>query len=223
MSLNSTFFLRRINTHQFDVAAIASTPHPAIAPESAMTEENRVLELRLYWGDILLGINYYNKSPMITIGETKNTQIFISSEGLPTQQFPLIRYRDGEYFLTFTNQMDGEVELAGNVIKFDVLSQRYGAQQDGDFSNSYKWRLAPTTRAIVHWGGLTIAMQFVPPPNKLTRSLWGSLDYKYLNIGLMVLILHLIVMISLLLHPYDAQNLMTTWISFINAREKFFT
>ncbi|MBC7792539.1 MAG: AgmX/PglI C-terminal domain-containing protein [Clostridia bacterium] len=199
--------ISRITQERLRSAAIESKPHPALAPEEPMTHESRILELRVYWGTILLDIDHRHKPKKITIGETKNTDVFISSEGLPTEEFPLIRTIDDEYVLTFTNAMDGELEIGGNI---QPLAQARGssvAQKDPDFDGSYRVRMPMDSRAIVHWGGITFALRFVPPAQVVPNPFWKDLDLQYVNLLLMSIFFHLAMIVTFMVLPHDTESL----------------
>ncbi len=199
--------LRRITNQRLRSAAVESKPHPALAPEQQMTTENRVLELRIYWGEVLLGINHYVKPKRITIGETKRTNVFISSEGLPLEEFPLVRYLDDEYVLTFTKHMEGEFESGGQVTTLQDARGSSTAKRDDDLADSYQVRMAMETRAIVHWGGVTFALRFVPPSEGVPRGGVRNWDLQYLNVMVMSIFLHLATVITLMVYPYDTDSL----------------
>ncbi len=199
--------IQRITQERLRSAAIESKPHPALAPEEAMSAENRVLEMRVYWGTILLNIEHRRKPKAITIGETKNTNVFISSEGLPKEEFPLIRTIDDEYVLTFTNAMDGEIEIAGQVQPLSVVRGTSLAQKDSDMEGSYQVRLPQDARAIVHWGGITFAFRFVPPAQALPNPFWKDLDLQYVNLLLMSIFFHLALIVTFMVYPHDTESL----------------
>jgi pSer/pThr/pTyr-binding forkhead associated (FHA) protein len=199
--------ISRITQERLRSAAIESKPHPALPPEEAMTPESRILELRVYWGQILLDIDHRRKPKKITIGETKNTDVFISSEGLPTEEFPLVRTIDDEYVLTFTSSMDGELEIGGQI---QPLAQARGssvAQKDPDLENSYRVRLPMDARAIVHWGGITFALRFVPPAQVMPNPFWKDLDLQYVNLLLMSIFFHLAMVVTFMVLPHDTESL----------------
>ncbi|MBN1962113.1 MAG: FHA domain-containing protein [Deltaproteobacteria bacterium] len=199
--------IRRITNERLGAAAVESKPHPALAPERPMSAENRVLEMRLYWGEVLLGISHYSKPKKITIGETKKTDVFISSEGLPVEEFPLVRYIDNEYVLTFTRHMEGEVEVGGQLGSLQTLCGSSHARKDDHLSESYQVRMAADSRAIVHWGGATFALRFVVPPEPLQRHFWKDLDLHFINVALLSLFFHLALVVTLLVYPYDTESL----------------
>ncbi len=199
--------IQRITQERLRSAAIESKPHPALAPEESMSADNRVLEMRVYWGTILLDIDHRRKPKAITIGETKNTDVFISSEGLPKEEFPLIRTIDDEYVLTFTNSMDGEIEINGQTQPLSAARGTSLVQKDGDLESSYQVKLPADARAIVHWGGITFAFRFVPPAQALPNPFWKDLDLQYVNLLLMSIFFHLALIVTFMVYPHDTESL----------------
>lgn len=199
--------ISRITQERLRSAAIESKPHPALAPEEPMTPDSRVLEMRVYWGTILLDIDHHRKPKKITIGETKNTDVFISSEGLPSEEFPLIRTIDDEYVLTFTTSMDGELEIGGNMQPLSQARATSVVQKDPDFENSYRVKMPMDSRAIVHWGGITLALRFVPPAQVIPNPFWKDLDLQYVNLLLMSIFFHLAMVVTFMVLPHDTESL----------------
>jgi hypothetical protein len=199
--------IRRITKDRLRSAAVESKPHPALPPEEQISRENRVLEMRLYWGEILLRVYHFHEPKKITIGESRNTDIFLSSEGLPIEAFPLIRYVDGEYLLTFTAQMEGEVELDGQLHALHQVRGTSVARKDPDLDDSYFVRLPENARAIVHWGGATFALRFVAPAKPVPNPFFKNLDLQYINMLLLSVFFHIATVVTCLVYPYDTEML----------------
>ncbi|OGQ91739.1 MAG: hypothetical protein A2289_11840 [Deltaproteobacteria bacterium RIFOXYA12_FULL_58_15] len=199
--------IRRITKERLRSAAVESKPHPALPPEEKMARDNRVMEMRVYWGEILLGVHHYLKPKKITIGESKNTDIFLSSEGLPIEAFPLIRYVDDEYLLTFTTQMEGEVEIDGQLLPLQSLRGSAGARKDPDLEGSYFVKLPENARAVVHWGGATFALRFTAPARPVPNPFFKNLDLQYINMLLLSIFFHVATIVTFMVYPYDTESL----------------
>ena len=184
-----------------------SKPHPAIAPEEPLSADNRILELRFYWGEVLLGMWHHDKPKRVTIGENNRTDIFLSSESLPTEEFPLIRYKDGDYLISVTNQMEGEVETGGETQSLRKAISSGWARKDDELADTYRIKMAMDTRGVVHWGGATFAMRFVPRPVVTKESFWKSLDLQYINATILSLFLHIAIVVTLAVYPHDTEAL----------------
>ena len=199
--------LRQATQERLRSAAVESRPHPGLLPEEPLTRDNRVLELRLYWNDALLGMYHYVRPKRVTIGENTRTDIFLSSEGLPTEEFPLIRYKDSEYIFTYTTQMEGEIEIGGQLLSLEDAAQSQYAQRDSDLSESHQIKMTDDMRILLHWGGATFALRFVPPP-KIVKAPWGKdLDLQFINSSILSLFLHLALIITLAVYPHDTESL----------------
>ncbi len=199
--------VRRISTGHLTGAAVESRPHPSLPPEPKMTNANRVLEMRAYWGEALLAVHHYDKPQKITIGESKGTDFFISSEGLPTEVFPMIRYIGDEYVLTYCDEMEGELEIGGVLSSLSSLRSSSLARRDDDLSGSVQVRLPADSRGIVHWGGATFALRFVAPTQPPPTSLFQNLDFHYVTLLIASMLLHFVVVAVLVMYPYETAHL----------------
>lgn len=203
--------VRQVGQSRLRASSAQAQEHPSLPTEDAMTRDNRVLELRYYWGEVLLGMNHYTRPKQVTIGETKQSDIFLSSEGLPAGAFPLIRYRDDEYLLGFTDKMRGEVETPGHMQSFEQLIAQIGksdgATKDAELEGSYTVKLANDARALLHWGGATFAMRFVAPPRILPAP-WGqNIDLQFVNSSLFSIFGHIAFIVMLALYPHNQDAL----------------
>jgi TonB family protein len=199
--------IRRITKERLHAAAVESKPHPALAAEEAMTKENRLLEMRAYWGEVLLGVYHYKEPKAITIGETKKADFFISSEGLPSEAYPIIRFMEGEYVLTFTNTMEGEVEIGGELNPLQVIRGSSIVKKDSGLEASYSMALPPESRAILHWGGATFALRFVAPAKGVPKKMLENMDLAFLNMLLLSIFFHVSLVVTFLVYPYDTESL----------------
>ena len=197
---------RRITQARLNEAISTGYDHPSLVAEDPRSLNNRVLELRLYWGDMLLGMYHYFRPKMVTIGENKKTHLFLSSEGLPKEAFPLIRYRDNEYILSFTDRMAGEIEMAG---QHATLAQTKGswASDDDKLPGTYQLALGEDARALLHWGGATLAMRFVAPAKMVPAAFGAGVDTTTVTALMLSFILHMVMVVTLIVYPRDTEAL----------------
>jgi hypothetical protein len=188
-------------------AAVQERPHPLLAPEPPLAAETRILEIRMFWGQVLLRVEHFRKSKKVTIGEVKDTDFFIASEGLPEEVFPLVRFDNEEYILTFTKQMEGEVEIEGTAYPLETLRGSPQAQRDLKMEDSYGIKLDVEMRAMIHWGGATFALRFVPPTKPPVSDWYRHLDLAYLNVFVCSLFLHIGFLSTVLLYPTETKTL----------------
>ena len=199
--------VRRITKERLTSAAVESKPHPSLPPEPQMSVDNRVLEVRIYWGEVLLAMHHYAKPKCITIGENKRTDFFISSEGLPIEEFPLIRYMDDDYVLSFTTGMEGELEIANELRSLNQIRGSSLVRKDDSLDSTYNLKLPIDARGLLHWGGATFALRFVSPPTPIPNEFFKSMDLQYVNMLLLSLFFHIATMVTFLVFPYDTDAL----------------
>ncbi len=142
----------------------------------------------------------------MTIGESKQADVLLSSDGLPVDNFPLVRTFAGRYVLCFTDRMTGELETQGRVMSLEQW-RRAGARPDPTLPNTFLLPLSIDARAVVRWAGMTFALRFVPPPRPIPSSLLWQLDLPYLNIVMMSVLFHLIIGVCLAVYPYGAEQI----------------
>ena len=197
----------RITKERLSRAAVESRPHPALPPEEKLSMDNRVLEMRVYWGEVLLAMHHYAEPKKITIGENKNTDFFISSEGLPTEAFPLVRFTGGDYVLAFCHGMDGEIEVDGELSTLTAVRGSSIASKDDELQDTYRITLPLKARGVIHWGGATFTLRFVPPSSPPKKSFFEQLDLQYLNTLVLSLFLHVATLVTLHVVPLDTDAL----------------
>lgn len=190
-----------------DRRPVRSGVHPALPPEGPVKADDAVLEMRFYWGQVLLSVHHYAGPRAVTIGEGPRADVFITSEGLPREIFPLVRFAGGAWLLATTPEMGGEVERNGITLRLAELAQSPFAVDDADFPGASCLRLPFSARAVVHWGGATFAFRFVPPPRPLPTARALRWDLPYLNSLFFSFGLHLAAVLTLLVYPYDVQAL----------------
>ena len=195
----------RISAAQVEGAAVSGRPHPALPPEPTLSANFRTLELRVYWGQVLLDVRHYPRPKPVRIGEARGTDVFLTSENLPVESFPLLRSRGGEWLLTFSDQMEGELEVEGRLCSLAEIAGSRLSERDPDLSGCASVELGTDTRALLHWGGVSFAIRFVPPAAPVPRGRVKSLDFPFLNTLLVASCLHVALITVLLLYPYDLQ------------------
>jgi hypothetical protein len=196
-----------IDPPRLHAPAVGSCPHPALPPEGAVDADHRLLELRLYWGELLLAVNHYDKPKRLTIGETRRAEVFVSSEGLPAIDFPLVRFVGSDYLLCFTQQMQGETETAEGRHALAELWGSASAPPCADLEGTCAITLTPDSRTIVHWGGVTVALRFVAPACPPKSFFWQSLDTGFANFTLASIAMIVAFVFTLNVYPCDTDAL----------------
>jgi pSer/pThr/pTyr-binding forkhead associated (FHA) protein len=99
---------------------------PAPAPRTARrkrrpeasTDSNQVgVEIRMFWGETLLdaGIFVQPEQPVL-LGPTPKCRFIVSGVDLPAEEFPILRFTDGEYRVGCVRGMTGQVEDQGQLV-----------------------------------------------------------------------------------------------------------
>ncbi|MBI3178511.1 MAG: hypothetical protein HYZ27_02545, partial [Deltaproteobacteria bacterium] len=188
------------------VSSLVPVSHPAIPEEPALEAHNAAMELRIYFEHVLMDLRHYVDRESVTLGESRGADIFLASEGLPSERFPLLRRAAGRQLLTFSAHMRGEVEIDGVVWPLNALVAAGLAQADPELPQCYCLLLGINTRVLIHWAGATLAMRFVARTRPPARA-GHTFDLHYLNTLCASVFLHVTLIVTLLLHPYDAQAL----------------
>ena len=184
--------------------AVESQPHPSLPPERPVAADAHALEMRVYWGEVLLDLRHYQQGrrrARVTIGENRRADVFLSSEELPVELFPLIRFEGPQTLLCFTEGMTGEVESGGRVST--LAACRAHGERDSELHGVWRLPLPLDARVVLHWGGKSFTFRFVPPARAIPIG-WARLfDLPYLNTVVVSLVVHLMAMVALLVHPYN--------------------
>ncbi|HYS82850.1 MAG TPA: adventurous gliding motility protein GltG [Anaeromyxobacteraceae bacterium] len=185
----------------------AATPAPVAAPvrrrpAMALTrpvDEEPVedgapdlgVELRVLWGEALLDAGTFvaPKQPVL-IGEGPRCHFRLTGPDLPVDAFPILRHDEGEYRFLFARGMRGGVQEKGKLVTFGELVKARRASQDESVEGA--WAIAmPRAGAVVAelGSGLKIEARFRRPPKPAAIPWYEKLDYRYLNLLLVLLFL----------------------------------
>jgi TonB family protein len=202
---------RRITQEILLQAAVAGPASGAVSdgagsvaglwPEAPLTEANQVLELRVYWGEVLLAMHHYVRPKQVVLGEREGADVFLSTDGLPEAVFAVVRYVDDAYVLRFTRDMEGEIGDGQRVISLATAKEERLAEFETNSESTYALPLTLQSRALLHWGGASLAMRFVAPAT-LVRPRFGKyLDTDYLNATTFAWLAHLLLFATFLWAP----------------------
>lgn len=174
-----------------------------IEPEENVSKANHSLEIAVVWDDKLLDVRHYTEPKQVTLGESKKADIFVVSEGLPSNEFPLIRTIDGEYVLTYFAGLQGTMQKGSDIVPLSSLK----GQADADFAQSFQFPLPLDSVTSVDYGGLSLQMRFVSRPRAIPGGPFQELNYNYLNVFLVSLFFHVGFFATMMLYPYETTSL----------------
>jgi hypothetical protein len=178
--------------------APARPPRPALALARPIDEEpaeegapDLGVELRVLWGEALLDAGTFvaPKQPVL-VGEEPRCHFRLSGPDLPSAAFPILRYDAGEYRFLFARGMRGSVDEQGKARTFGELVKARAASQDEAVEGAWSVPVPRAGAARAELGsGLRVEARFRRPPKPAVVPWWEKLDYRYLNLLLVLLFL----------------------------------
>ncbi len=146
------------------------------------------------FGEVVLDIRHLLPPKGLVIGEGKAADLFVSSDGLPASEFPLIRCEGGRFVLTFTAHQRGEIALTGMFHPLAWFTHHTGVSPDPQLEGCYRYVLPEDAVATLRFEGLTIVLRQVTAPERLEEHPTRR-DLRY---GAMLLAASLCVLVGLL-------------------------
>jgi hypothetical protein len=128
------------------------------------------LEVTVSFGEAVLDIRHVLPPKGLVIGEGRSADLFVSSEALPVREFPLIRYEDGHFILTFTSDQRGEISLDDTITPLPWFKTKEGVTPDPFFADSFRYVLPERCVVTLRFDGLNIALKYVSAPERLQES-----------------------------------------------------
>ncbi|MGO8969515.1 MAG: adventurous gliding motility protein GltG [Myxococcaceae bacterium] len=146
------------------------------------------LELRLRWGDQILGEKYLRPGfkGAITVGSSPAATFDVGEASLPVDPFEVVKGDGQNFILRFGGKMGGELERKGQVIALSRTPEQGVAQRDGE---AYAIPLDAADVARVQVGRLVLDVCFQPVPDKVAVPWSQRVDWTALNIFLLVFFL----------------------------------
>lgn len=173
---------------------------PAPVPDA----DNRAIELRLMWGEVLLDVAHIKHRKTVTIGESRKSHFFLTSEDFPIPEFPLLSH-DGDYQLSITPKMEGVARVGERTCTLAETVKERIASPHPTLEGTYMIRLSPEVRAAIQFGGVTVLVRSVTPTRPVVAPFGGQINYSFLNSFLLSLFAHLALLITAVNYPYDTR------------------
>jgi FHA domain len=186
------------------VEAPARVRRPAMAvarPVRSIDEEpieegapDAGVELRILWGDTLMDAGTFvePKQPIL-VGEGPRCHFRLSGPDLPAAAFPILKFEGGEYRFLFARGMTGGLvsnDEKGQVRTFGELVKARVASPDDAIEGAYSVAVPRAGAVRAELGsGLRVEARFRRPPKPAVVPWWEKLDYRYLNLVLVLLFL----------------------------------
>jgi hypothetical protein len=181
-----------------EVSAPARRHRPALALANSVDEEpaeegapDLGVEMRVLWGDTLLDAGTFvaPKEPVL-VGDGPRCHFRLSGPDLPSDAFPMLRYDAGEYRFLFAGGMRGGLVEGGSLRPFAELVKSRVASPDDQLEGAYAVAVPRAGAVRAELGsGLAVEARFKRPPKPAIVPWWERLDYRYLNLLLVLLFL----------------------------------
>ena len=180
----------------------AAAPEPARARRPAMALARNVdeqapeegapelgVELRVLWGETLLDAGtFVEPRQPVLVGEEPRCHFRLSGPDLPVGAFPILRYEAPDYRFLFAPGMRGGLHEESGFRSFAELVKARAAVSDDAVEGAWSLALPRAGAVLAELGsGLRIEARFRRPPKPAVVPWWERLDYRYLNLLLVLL------------------------------------
>jgi hypothetical protein len=149
------------------------------------------VELRVLWGETLLDAGtFVAPEKPVLIGETPRCYFRLSGPDLPAAEFPILRHDAGAYHFVFARGMRGGVTENGALIPFGELVKSRKASPAEGLDGAYAVAVPRAGFVRGELGsGLCVEACYRRPPKAAVVPWWERLDYRYLNLVVVLLFL----------------------------------
>ncbi|GAB4291420.1 MAG: hypothetical protein Kow0090_04920 [Myxococcota bacterium] len=124
------------------------------------TSKNKVLRIGVIQGGKIKEERLVKKREDVSVGRGQNNTFIIEGKDIP-ESFTLFSLKGNQYFLNFTDKMQGRVSVNNSNVDFDSLKTQGLVKKSGDI---YSLALQQQSRGKVSIEDNTILFQFVTPP-----------------------------------------------------------
>ena len=120
----------------------------------------KVLRIGIIQGGKIIEERRMKRRETISIGQSPKASFIVNAPTMP-KSFDVFEYSGNQYFMRFTDEMDGRIQLSGDAVSdFKVLKAE--ASKRG---NAFAVKLNDKSRGKLMLGDVTILFQFVSAPS----------------------------------------------------------
>lgn len=143
------------------------------------------LALRLCWGDLIVGEHFLHpgRPAAFSVGSAEGVDFAMSDSKLGAPRFEAVTATPHGFELHFTARMRGVVLRRGEQLALDQLIESGHVEHDGA---RYRVGLDPEDSAWIDLGGVSLEVRFQPVPRTVRVPLEGRVDFRALNVLLVV-------------------------------------
>ncbi|MFL5352540.1 AgmX/PglI C-terminal domain-containing protein [Archangium sp.] len=176
------------------VAAHMQEPLP---PEALPTQDSKVLQVQLSWGDQMLGVQHFRDGVPVTIGEAKKNFFHVYDSDVGARH--VLAVARGELFELHVPESAGVIVTRnGDVRTKDSLRAEGKLTMSG---REHAYTLGLHDRAEVSLGTLTFVVRYVKPSPMVTVNTLEDADYSWFKILSLSLVAAGAVVAAMLLMP----------------------
>ncbi|MGQ0507463.1 MAG: AgmX/PglI C-terminal domain-containing protein [Myxococcaceae bacterium] len=180
----------------------------------ATTPSNKILRVGVIQGGKIIEERHLRKRDNVTVGQEAKNTFVVPASNLPPS-FPVFEYKTHQYFLVFTEKMDGRVRLGTSDVDFASLRSQGLAKKRGSV---FVLPLTDSAKGKISLGEITLLFQFVTPPPEPVKtelppnikgSFWQSIDQVFFMILVGSLVVHFSGATIIMLAPMPEEREMT--------------
>jgi len=180
---------------------IVHRPVERVRPTTAPGKGTAGLEVRIYWGDTLVG--EYFLSPdgkkdrrALSVGSGPGVGFVMGDKLLPGPEFEVARTDAGTHLVRFTKKMDVTYTRGEKTMDGPALIAAGVASPDGD--DAYAVNVSADGFVTVDLGGVTLEAFQSSKPKAAAVPFLETLDFGFLNILLVMLIVYALFVVATL-------------------------
>ena len=161
-------------------AAVSATPVKAARPRTD-TSGNVGLQVRFCWGDQILAVHQFEKPEDFVVGSTPKSAFNLEAEKLGAAEFQLLKGGGHDFVVRVPSRAIGEIDDGSGPVPLKEsrrLSSDDGAKTISLGTNDFLW---------ADLGGVRAEFLFAPLPKKVFVPWAERMDYRFMNLLLLIL------------------------------------
>lgn len=127
----------------------------------------RAIEIAALFEESVLAVHHLvdtRERKDFTVGPSADATFTVASDVVPHGAFPLVHAAGGDYELTFTSSMSGDVTVGDAVIPLRSLVERGHARPSAHVPGAFAWPIVDGARCKVDLGFTTVLVSMVSAP-----------------------------------------------------------
>ncbi len=161
-----------------------------------------ILEVAYLWSDRVLDVQNYKKPRTILVGGDQANDYVLDNTVFDTPRFKLVSYdEDRGYWLNFTPQMTGTIQVAGQRLSLEQAIARGMASPSEEAENAYTLPLTRAMSVRLDFGRNTFLLHFTSCPAYAGGAF--AVERAPLTFLAVSFALHLAFMLAILMLPAD--------------------